>query len=177
MSKSDDCRRHYRCGLTSWTLCASRSSLGNDVTSRVVTSRCQLVYLCGARIRCDEGGQPILSAGTGLVYFAPNSGADREHAGGGLASEHEHIEVTELSLDHLYAHRVCIAGMIAGLRPKSNRGAALSGSRSAPLAFALVRAADGLASMISWAALVKSISTARPRMRAFLSRGARRKLA
>jgi len=53
------------------------------------------------------------------LYLAPYSGADREHAGGGLASEHEHIEVTELSLDHLYAHRVCIARMIAGLRPRS----------------------------------------------------------
>jgi len=37
------------------------------------------------------------------MYLAPYSGADREHAGGGLASEHEHIEVTELSLDRLWS--------------------------------------------------------------------------
>ena len=37
------------------------------------------------------------------MYLAPYSGADCEHAGGGLASEHEHIEVTELSLDHLWS--------------------------------------------------------------------------
>jgi nudix-type nucleoside diphosphatase (YffH/AdpP family) len=37
------------------------------------------------------------------IYLAPYSGAHREHAGGGLASEHEHIEVTELSLDRLWS--------------------------------------------------------------------------
>jgi hypothetical protein len=37
------------------------------------------------------------------IYLAPYSGADREHAGGGLASEHEHIEVTELGLDRLWS--------------------------------------------------------------------------
>jgi hypothetical protein len=37
------------------------------------------------------------------MYLAPYSGADCEHAGGGLASEHEHIEGTELSLDHLWS--------------------------------------------------------------------------
>jgi hypothetical protein len=35
------------------------------------------------------------------IYLAPYSGADREHASGGLASEHEHIDVTELGLDRL----------------------------------------------------------------------------
>jgi hypothetical protein len=35
------------------------------------------------------------------LYLEPYSGPDREGAGGGLATEHEHIKVTELSLDSL----------------------------------------------------------------------------
>jgi nudix-type nucleoside diphosphatase (YffH/AdpP family) len=37
------------------------------------------------------------------LYLAPYSAADRVHPGGGLASENEHLEVTELSLDTLWA--------------------------------------------------------------------------
>jgi hypothetical protein len=35
------------------------------------------------------------------LYLAPYSVADRVHAGGGIANENEHLEVTELSLDTL----------------------------------------------------------------------------
>jgi nudix-type nucleoside diphosphatase (YffH/AdpP family) len=37
------------------------------------------------------------------LYLAPYSSADRVNTGGGLATEHEHIEVAELRLDALWA--------------------------------------------------------------------------
>jgi hypothetical protein len=37
------------------------------------------------------------------LYLGPYSAADRVHAGGGLASENEHLQVTELSLDTLWS--------------------------------------------------------------------------
>jgi 8-oxo-dGTP pyrophosphatase MutT (NUDIX family) len=36
------------------------------------------------------------------LYLAPYASVDRVNAGGGLATEHEHIEVAELSLDTLW---------------------------------------------------------------------------
>jgi len=37
------------------------------------------------------------------LYLAPYSATDRVHIGGGLAAEHEHIDVVELGLDELWA--------------------------------------------------------------------------
>ena len=46
---------------------------------------------------------PGISAEQMDLYLAPYSAADRVKAGGGVASEHEAIEVAELGLDELWA--------------------------------------------------------------------------
>jgi nudix-type nucleoside diphosphatase (YffH/AdpP family) len=46
---------------------------------------------------------PGISAEQMDLYLAPYSAADRVNAGGGIASEHEAIEVTELGLDAVWA--------------------------------------------------------------------------
>jgi nudix-type nucleoside diphosphatase (YffH/AdpP family) len=46
---------------------------------------------------------PGVSAEQMDLYLAPYSAADRVNAGGGIASEHEAIEVTELGLDIVWA--------------------------------------------------------------------------
>ena len=45
---------------------------------------------------------PGISAEQMDLYLAPYSAADRVNAGGGIASEHEAIEVTELGLDAVW---------------------------------------------------------------------------
>ena len=46
---------------------------------------------------------PGISAEQMDLYLAPYSAADRVNAGGGIASEHEAIEVAELGLDVVWA--------------------------------------------------------------------------
>ena len=45
---------------------------------------------------------PGISAEVMDLYLAPYSAADRTHIGGGLATEHEHIEVAELGLEEMW---------------------------------------------------------------------------
>ena len=71
------------------------------------TARREAYEEVGVRLReLEHTGRVWTSPGISTemmdLYLAPYSGADREHAGGGLAAEHENIEVTELSLDGLW---------------------------------------------------------------------------
>jgi nudix-type nucleoside diphosphatase (YffH/AdpP family) len=72
------------------------------------TARREAYEEVGVRLReLEHAGRVWTSPGISTemmdLYLAPYSGADREGAGGGLAAEHEHIEVTELSLDTLWS--------------------------------------------------------------------------
>ena len=77
-------------------------------TDPAQTARREAYEEVGLRLReLEHAGRVWTSPGVSTermdLYLAPYSGADRVGAGGGLATEHEHIEVTEMSLDSLWS--------------------------------------------------------------------------
>lgn len=72
------------------------------------TARREALEECGVTLGAIERighffAMPAVSTERLSLYLAPYSLADRTSAGGGLAHDHEDIEVLEMRLDHLWA--------------------------------------------------------------------------
>ncbi|WP_010543723.1 NUDIX domain-containing protein [Sphingomonas elodea] len=84
---------------------AGRVDPGEDIES---TARREAMEECGLSLGAIElvghfFSMPAVSTERLSLYLAPYSLADRTSAGGGLAQDHEDIEVIEIGLDALWA--------------------------------------------------------------------------